>query len=161
MSKRIAVVVASIVLAFAGFGIVAAAQDSGVGRLENRSADAQANPPGPIDIIDSLTVEERAAAANAAEDKAAFQAVEDLMAQPRIAVSGPNGPVGYVDRAALNKGDLAEREADLDPVYSESGEVVGYWGTGIGFIERGVVDAAGEVDLAAEMAKKGIVHSGS
>ena len=164
MRCRIALGLVVACVSFAAAGIAAGARSGQDDVRENRSVEAAESPPqGITGLLDARTEEDRLRNLEVTppEQRLAYLAVEEMMAQDMIRVGGPDGFLGWVNRTDLARPSLPESEADLFPVYGIDGSVVAYFGVGIGAIDKELVEAPGEIDLEAEMAKKGItVFSG-
>lgn len=70
------------------------------------------------------------------------------LANNKVPVGGRDGMVGYVSADVLGTG-LPRSEADLAPVVDEDGLVVAYYGSELGVIDKELVEAPGELDIAA------------
>lgn len=66
------------------------------------------------------------------------------MASDRHPVLDRQGEVrGFISNDAFFNAELPTSSADLYEVVSDTGALVGYWGGGVGFVERAVVEAPG------------------
>lgn len=160
MSRRFAITAFVVLLACAGAG-VAAANSSEPPTRDERSQDGNGTrPQGIAEMLDVRSEEDKQRNVELIpeDQRPAFLAVEEMMSRDLIPVDGPQGFVGWVRRDELNRPTLPDSEADLIPIYAKDGSVAGYFGIGIGAIDKFLVEAPGELDLQAVMADRGITH---
>jgi hypothetical protein len=140
------------VAAMAGVGVVQMASASDV--PEDRGLSAGQPPASMTDAVSNRSADEKARDDAHNASLAPTGQVEAQILSNRIPVSGPDGFVGYIDRAALDA-PIPRTAQDMSPIRDDAGTVVGYWGATIGAVDKEVVES-GQFDLATERAKKGL-----
>lgn len=137
---RVVVAALVVTLAYAaGLGVAAGRQDASVNGQPDTPAvrEAAAPPPPDVDPTRPLTPSEREASLRALSprDRAGAAAILDYADAGRTPVCDHGGTFrGYIGNDGLYADEVQSAD-DLHEVHGENGEVTGYWGGDLGFIE--------------------------
>lgn len=93
------------------------------------------------------------------QQRAGFQKWQDDILADHIPVADEAGLRGYISKAAYDSRDT-KSVTDLFRVVDDAGNLVGYWGGGIGFIEKQLVESPSPIDFQAMKADRLAKHSG-
>ena len=148
---------ACLALAVIGLGVVSAWANPST---TNNSRSA--GPIGPVAMYDAIAadpVQRSYSAALPEVERRQAAAIEALMQNPRVRVTGPRGTeIGFIDRESMNV-QAVELDKDLPPVFDESGAVIAYWDPVAGWLDRPMIERSDPADVLSARAAKGTSRS--